>query len=130
MRLIDADALRTEFQEPNDFRDPQQTLFHITGIWAAIDNAPTIEPQPCEDAVSRQEAIEAMLEAYEDSDAKWILEKLPSVQPQRKRGKWIGTEGLDFPQCSACGRWLDVLQGDAKLNYCPNCGAEMMEETE
>lgn len=43
MRLIDADALRAEFTEPNDWSDPSQALVHITGIWAYIDNAPTVD---------------------------------------------------------------------------------------
>lgn len=43
MRLIDADALRAEFPMPKDITDPNQVLVHITGIWAEIDNAPTIE---------------------------------------------------------------------------------------
>lgn len=44
MRLIDADVLREQFPEPDDWRDPKRALVHITGIWAKIDNAPTIEP--------------------------------------------------------------------------------------
>ena len=43
MRLIDADTLRAEFPIPEDITDPNQALVHITGIWAEIDNAPTIE---------------------------------------------------------------------------------------
>ena len=38
------------------------------------------------------------------------------------QGEWID-EGM--PTCSICGKWIDVLQGTAKLNYCPNCGARM-----
>ncbi len=43
-RLIDADALRKEFQEPENWNDFAQTVYHITGIWATIDTAPTIVP--------------------------------------------------------------------------------------
>ena len=42
-RLIDGDTLRAEFPMPKDITDPNQALVHITGIWAEIDNAPTIE---------------------------------------------------------------------------------------
>ena len=45
MRLIDADALRAEFKRPTDWMDRDQALVHITGIWACIDNAPTVEPE-------------------------------------------------------------------------------------
>lgn len=43
MRTIDADLLRKEFPMPEDVRDPKQCLYHVTGIWAAIDAAPTVE---------------------------------------------------------------------------------------
>lgn len=43
MRLINADELRAEFPMPKDMLDPNQALVHITGIWAEIDSAPTIE---------------------------------------------------------------------------------------
>ena len=40
MRLIDADALRAEF------KGDDRGLYHYTGIWAAIDAAPTIDAVP------------------------------------------------------------------------------------
>ena len=43
MRLIDADALRAEFKTPTDWLDSKQVFTHVTGIWATIDHAPTIE---------------------------------------------------------------------------------------
>ena len=43
MRLIDADLLRKEFPMPQDMRDPKQCLYHVTGIWAEIDAAPTVD---------------------------------------------------------------------------------------
>ena len=33
-----------------------------------------------DDLISRQDAIDAMLEAYEDLDAEWIIKRLPSAQ--------------------------------------------------
>lgn len=65
------------------------------------------------------------------------FEQLPSVQPERKRGKW---EMLQMPisppvyKCSVCGSHaLQSMTGclmnrhyEANLtNYCPNCGAKM-----
>ena len=50
------------------------------------------------------------------------LKRLPSAQPERKKGKW-----RDYPiadgcwQCSSCG----VLRMGEPSNYCPNCGARM-----
>lgn len=45
MRLIDADALRAEFKTPTDWLDSKQVFTHVTGIWATIDLAPTVEPE-------------------------------------------------------------------------------------
>jgi len=33
-----------------------------------------------DDLIRRQDAIDAMLEAYEDLDAEWIIKRLPSAQ--------------------------------------------------
>ncbi len=54
------------------------------------------------------------------------IKELPSAQPERKRGKWIDNRDVSW-MCSECGKWLDVLQGDVKMNFCPNCGADMRE---
>ena len=47
-RLIDADSLRAEFPEPREekggWRNPDEAIIHITGVWAVIDCAPTIIP--------------------------------------------------------------------------------------
>ena len=45
-RLIDADKLKTQFPEPADWLDINQTLVHKTGIWAEIDAAETVEAIP------------------------------------------------------------------------------------
>lgn len=42
------------------------------------------------------------------------------VEPVR-HGHW---EGKTY-KCSLCGKWVDPLQGNADMNYCPNCGARM-----
>ena len=50
-----------------------------------------------------------------------ILEQpTADVEPVR-HGRWIGKTY----KCSLCGKWIDPLQGDADMNYCPNCGARM-----
>lgn len=44
----------------------------------------------------------------------------PTIEPQRKRGKWIKLFAWRYI-CSECGDWWTT--GD--FNYCPNCGADM-----
>ena len=58
-----------------------------------------------------------------------VIEAMPSVEPEQKKGEWIydGIRGR-FPacKCSICGYYENadwaLLQG---VNYCPNCGADM-----
>ena len=59
------------------------------------------------------------------------IKKLPSAQPERKKGKWIehtyeyGRELFDCEtECSVCGYKLC----GAMPNYCPSCGADMRGE--
>ena len=55
-----------------------------------------------------------------------VTRELPSAQPERKKGKWIGK----YPVTSACSE-CDYLIHDSKVKvfaYCPNCGADMRGE--
>ena len=77
------------------------------------------------DLISRQAAI--------DEIARWIgyiyedmilriqtgLKKLPSAQPERKKGRWIDMD--DHVMCSCCG----ATHYGSDKNFCPNCGADM-----
>lgn len=60
------------------------------------------------------------------------IKMLPSAQPERKKGKWIGNKR--HQSCSVCGMTYCVPDGtDGELdmtfyNFCPNCGAEMKGE--
>lgn len=54
-----------------------------------------------------------------------LFDNLPTVDIEPVRhGHW---EGKTY-KCSLCGKWIDPLQGDADMNYCPNCGAKMDEK--
>ena len=45
-----------------------------------------------------------------------MIENAPTIEPERKKGKWIDDN------CSECGFY--VHHGDMR-NFCPNCGAKM-----
>ena len=91
-----------------------------------------------QDLISRQAAIDALRVAYWDDNIQsakddpcivdamtdWAIRQvkaLPSVQPERKTGRWIDDN------CSECGQY--VFHGDAR-NFCPNCGSPMLKEGE
>ena len=80
-----------------------------------------ISAEPCEDAISRQAAINVASGYCHSANVAKELAKLPSVNPQPKTGHWQDLTGLFF--CSECDG------GFAKpWHYCPNCGAKMESE--
>lgn len=89
------------------------------------------------DTISRQAAIDAVAKAlkgtfveYEDIAEK-IINKVPSAQPERKKGKWILTEddNYEYCTCSECGyqngeNWIN----GSDIPFCAVCGADMRGE--
>ena len=99
-----------------------------------------------DDSISRQAAIDALRTCYDtevitytngkeyiDYDqALDLMENLPSVQPKRKKGEWIGNDGLKQFFCNQCGEpsltYDDVyIYSMDFTNFCPHCGADMRE---
>ena len=82
-----------------------------------------------DDLISRQAAIDAVRKAYENDwmfdEYEYYLNELPSVQTERKKGKWIKRENhaLGY-NCTACGK----SEVSNNFNFCPNCGADMRGE--
>ncbi len=97
------------------------------------------EAQPSEDCISREVVIDGLAsiaKAKAKSDAQKALmgrvmfftEHLPSVTPQRPKGKWkriAGFKDCNYDKCSVCGAYQLFYYGKPSTNYCPNCGAEM-----
>lgn len=100
-----------------------------------------LHQEPCEDAVSR----EAALKAIEGKEYKFqvyeAIEKLPSVTPKQRTGKWIfndnqGVQAVGYLtyHCSECEREISSkYHGKISLlkeyPYC-HCGAKMEGESE
>lgn len=80
---------------------------------------------PSNDCISRDEAIDALIEGFKRSltmaiRAKDMIEQLPSAQPERKKGEWTKDNACEF-----CG-FKPWYEGDIHtLSYCPNCGADL-----
>ena len=113
--------------------------FEKKAINKVIDALPSAEPEKrtvthdvCLNAISKQEAIEAvqnrhMLLSKEKTLLINDLEKLPSVEPKRIRGKWIYHIDDLFPgestmECNQCHAEQPLICDD---EFCPKCGAKM-----
>ena len=111
----------------------QRLAYNIHGVMDVVDadNCKNIikalEKEPCEDCISRQEAINcATLNEFRYKIVEDI-KTLPSVTPKEKTGKWIKTGLIDKVACSNCKSQLwDITRDEVlKYKYCPNCGAKM-----
>ena len=89
-----------------------------------------METHAC-DLIDRQAAIDAADRAdytgLAIEDVKKVtdevvkeLKRLPSAQPEQKKGRWIDKK------CSRCG--CGSMLGLCIENFCPNCGADMRGE--
>ena len=62
------------------------------------------------------------------------MDTMPTIEPEQRTGKWIepSREGCltfdykAFRECSMCGKKQFLAE---KMNFCPNCGADMRGET-
>lgn len=108
----------------------EENVGHGKEILEAYDMAiKALEQQPCEDCISRAEALhilECNKHVYVED-----IEELPSVTPKPIIGQWIeviddtdssGRKKNWHYKCSICG---NEDSGWGEFNYCPICGAEM-----
>lgn len=61
--------------------------------------------------------------------ARKLMVDAPTVEPERKKGKWIkgvGENGITTSEFCSCCRYENKHWCD--WNFCPNCGADMREK--
>lgn len=100
---------------------------------------------PCGDTISRQAVIDVIEREQFKGDAVSEIEKLPSVTPERPKGKWeeyghnLGDNyilvGIRCSNCHTEPPKRDPHKGKSFMNYiksdfCPKCGADMREVSE
>ena len=98
------------------------------GMSEALDMAiKALEQEPCADAISRQEALNAITMAEVRWQAVDNVNKLPSVTPQQRTGRWIKQNyGWNW-QCSECG-FVTPPSAKEIFTFCPKCGCKMEVE--
>lgn len=112
-----------------------------------------LEQEPCEDAVSRADLLNAIYEldaAFDDNfelddgrcyktDLEKMAMKLPLVQPNQRAGEWtedghnLGDNWIFTGwKCSVCGRYArkDRYDRYIKSDFCPDCGARLVDQQE
>ena len=62
----------------------------------------------------------------------WSFHCAKCTDADRPRGEWINKHEWDNGflerECSLCGVMKPILMHTAKINFCPNCGADMRGE--
>ena len=141
MRLIDADTLIEKcgnwYVEEGTESGFIGTLKNLLVIQPTVQ--PNLQPtynQLATDTISRQAAIEAVMECYDNDELFEVYEEklreLPPAQPERIKGRWISADAIFGGEpfyCSECGEnTRDTVMGKPRWNFCPNCGADMRGE--
>ena len=97
---------------------------------AELDWLPSVETEKCGDCISR----EAVLKIIADKckvirtypEAYGAVKRLPTVEPERKMGKWVHMVGWwECDQCHAEYTDMPTCMGEVMYKYCPMCGVKM-----
>ena len=102
----------------------------------ALDMAIDALSEPTGDLISRQDAIDALMNDSDWADAIPTIKSLPSAD--RPTGKWVeygmNTDGTHNIKCNQCGAGFRT-RGHAnshntkeRFKWCPTCGADMRGE--
>lgn len=96
-----------------------------------------------DDLISRQAAIESVCKVSCGGgycgipcDEVKAIKQLPSVEPERMKGKWIDavlpndSGGLPVQVCDQCNTFFPLAYTGGGHNFCPYCGADMRQREE
>jgi len=89
-----------------------------------------LEQQPCEDCISRENTLKAIIEQLGIRNEDYLIpaeatlykvvKNMPSVNLHPKTGQWINNQNGTF-ECDQCGC------KHSKSRFCPDCGTKMQE---
>ena len=90
------------------------------------------------DCISRQAAIDTVMECYDNNELFEVYEdklrELPPAQPKSDSGRWErhysrpGVYADLYWHCSKCGYKTDYQYANVNHHYCPHCGRKMERE--
>lgn len=103
------------------------------------------QPEPCEDAVSREAVIDAVRQdcfaVFTADERMYEIKDLPPVTPKQRTGHWIpvgvaevvGGESaqwgsaIAYHKCSECDEQAlrDDFEEEVLSKWCPHCGVKM-----
>lgn len=116
--------------------------FHNGSYGEDIDKAiKALEQEPCEDAISRENTLKAMIEQLGIRNEDYLIpaeatlykvvKNMPPVIPQPKTVLYSGdgyADGqmvYDMAECPNCGYDYEDGDKDWGLPFCPNCGQSL-----
>lgn len=129
--VLDAYQVKIENGEENPY------------AWARLrmSELPSAQPEPCEDAVSREEVLNCLEWQYPDKLPRTKIMELPPVTPKQRTGHWypvgmveaVGGESamwgsaIAYHKCSECDEQAlqDNFEQEFLSDFCPHCGAKM-----
>ena len=146
------DKIKAEIERERSFQRTMDEYDIATGLRTALEiidkyKAESLDQEPCDDCIKREDALMCLTGEWTESTDELIhrfirrIRKLPPVAPAEKVGKWIYREdnlgrGRDGWYCNQCRHFefwdssLDMKSAKFNLpNFCPNCGAKMVEPT-
>lgn len=119
-------AIEALEQQPTDAVDRLTIREYLYSLGMGIKVTAT-------DCVKRQDVEDAIYDYSRSCDVNYaqimeFIDKLPSVTPQPKIGKWIYDKKEDSYKCSLCGYpcHKDNL-GAIPTKYCANCGSKIID---
>lgn len=102
---------------------------------------PPAQPEPCEDAVSREEVLNCLEWQYPNKLPRTKIMELPPVTLKQRTGYWypvgmaevVGGESamwgsvVAYHKCSECDEQAlkDDFEQEVLSKWCPHCGAKM-----
>ena len=128
----------------DDYIKVQDSRASVSMMRKTIENGTPLEQEPCEDCISREDALMALTGEWSEPTDEIIhrfvkrIKSLPPVIPAEKVGRWEwvqydGNPNIGNWHCSECRTIF--IEGTIKkekdsipfYKYCPQCGAKMKE---